>query len=208
MNVACDPTLERYAVTELLTKDKVGGQAVVRSMADDRELLLVRRPGESFWWAWPDFSPDGQHLVIVYQLLNKSGYFIDIWHLGRKESVFRQQSFESWINFHPDGRRVIFRPTEKELVVWDLKAGRETKRLPLSVVPASICMDPDGRRVAVSAAAPPAKSRSWTWTRAGCLPRGLRMWEMGRFSGAVMAACWQWVTTMAGGWSGTWNVVP
>ncbi len=55
--VAFDPSLERYATMELQAKESVGGQAVVRSMADDRELFQIPRPQQDFQWAWLISTP-------------------------------------------------------------------------------------------------------------------------------------------------------
>jgi serine/threonine protein kinase/WD40 repeat protein len=151
MAIACDPTLERYATTELLAKKSADGQTIVRSMADDRELFRVPRPGPSYRRAWPEFSPGGQFLAVSYTR-DGGEHQIHVWQLDRKKLIFRQQSRRVERIFHPDGRRLIFRPTAKELAVWDLIEGRETKRLPLAFAPAYFCLDHDGRRIAVNAA--------------------------------------------------------
>ena len=154
MDIAWDPPLERYAITELLTKAGVGGLAIVRSMADDRELFRMPRPGPDVLVGLARFSPDGRCLIVGY-FLSAGGPLHEVWHLGRRELVFRQRSAGAY--FHPDGRRLIFRPSEKELAIWDLVAGRETKRLPLDFVSAGLSLDADGRRIAVNASSGPHK---------------------------------------------------
>ena len=83
MSVACDPTLERYATMEWLAKGSVGGQAVVRSMDDGRELFQIPRPQQDIQWAWVHFSPDGRYLVIGY-MLRRIGIFATsgTWAVG------------------------------------------------------------------------------------------------------------------------------
>ena len=54
MSAACDPELNRYAVVDYGSR-----QPIVRRLDDDRELFRVPRLEESFWHAFPVFSPDG-----------------------------------------------------------------------------------------------------------------------------------------------------
>ena len=61
MSITVDRQHERYAIIE-----PHSGQAVVRRVADDQELLRVPRPDFRFWLAFPGFSPDGQYLLVHY----------------------------------------------------------------------------------------------------------------------------------------------
>jgi WD40 repeat protein len=145
MSIAVDRQLERYAVVELQS-----GQTIVRRADDDRELLRVPRPEVSFWHPELDFSPDGQYLLVNYYVSGSSG-LMDVWHIQRRERVVHESTrFEAHV-FHPNGRRLVFAPPGKDLVVWDLVARRELKRLPLDFKPYSLCLDPTGTRVAANA---------------------------------------------------------
>ena len=59
---------------------------------------------------------------------------VDVWHLGRRERVFHQRTgSNAW---HPDGRRLVFGPPGKDIVVWDMHKRSEVKRLRLDFHPA------------------------------------------------------------------------
>jgi len=148
--VACDQTLERYALVE-----PDSGETIVRRLDDHRELLRVPRPEISFGNAFPAFSPDGQHLRVGYALNGEEVELCELWHVGRRERVFQDRSRGGGLAFYPDGRRLIFAPPGKDLVVWDLVARRAVKRLPLDFRPHSLILDPDSRRIAANAADPP-----------------------------------------------------
>ena len=92
MSVACDPALERYATIELLAKGRVGRRG--RRPIDGRRpgALSVATPRRrDFGGPALDFSPDGQYLLCSYDL-SAGGSLNDVWHLGRRERVFRQRS--------------------------------------------------------------------------------------------------------------------
>jgi serine/threonine protein kinase/WD40 repeat protein/tetratricopeptide (TPR) repeat protein len=150
MTIAIDRHLERYAVVELH-----GGQAVVRRLDDDRELVRLPHPGLSFWVAYLEFSPDGQHLSVHYAVSADEAGVTDVWHLERRECVFHQPTPSRAHAFHPDGRHLIFAPPGTGLVVWDLVERRELARLPLDFWPADLYIDSQGRRIAANAAGAP-----------------------------------------------------
>jgi eukaryotic-like serine/threonine-protein kinase len=150
--IACDQALERYALVELKS-----GQAVVRRLDDDRELLRVPLAEIGFWNTSPGFSPDGQHLLVAYALFREEIDLCDVWHLGRRERVLQERSRGGGMAFHPDGQRLVFAPPGKDLVVWDLVARRAVKRLPLDFRPYALILDPDGRRLAANAADAPLR---------------------------------------------------
>ena len=152
MSISCDRTHERYAIVELFRKESVGGQTVVRRMDDDRELFRVSRPEVEFSYAYGGFSPDGQYLLVTY--LTSGSVLYDFWHLERRERVFHQAARSSALAFLPDGRRLVFAPPGKDLVVWDLVDRKEVKRLPLEFRPRSLCLDSEGRRIAANADQP------------------------------------------------------
>jgi serine/threonine protein kinase/WD40 repeat protein/Tfp pilus assembly protein PilF len=146
--VPCDRKLERYAFVELPTKPGVGGQIVVRSMDNDRELFRIPRPEEGSP-GWVGFNPDGQYLFAA-----RGDEFLDIWDLERQERVFHQRVRRDERAFLPDGRRLVFCPPGKDLVVWDLVDRKEVKRLALEFSPWQLCVDSDGRRIAANAREP------------------------------------------------------
>src|SRR5262249_15441337 len=150
MWAACDGELRRYAIAELGS-----GQVVVRSLDDDRELFRVARPETGFWFARPDFSRDGQYLLIHYRVVN-ADMWIDVWNLQRRERVLHEPARSVAHAFHPDGRRLVLAPLGPELVVWDLVARRVVKRLPLDFRSSFLEFDPEGQRIAVNAVDPPS----------------------------------------------------
>jgi hypothetical protein len=142
--VACDRQLERYAVVESRS-----GHTVVRRMDDDRELFRLPRPEAGLWSAWPAFSLDGQYLLLYYLVHGEEG-LMEVWHLGRRERVFHQPARSGAYTFHPDGRRLVFAPPDKDITVWDLVERREVKRLPLVLRPTDLRLDPTRRRIAAN----------------------------------------------------------
>jgi WD40 repeat protein len=148
-----DPMRERYAVIE-----QRGGETVVRRTSDDRETVRLPRPQESFFHGELNFSPDGVHLLICYYLDGES-YLTDVWHLGRRERVCHQPTRTGAHAFLPDGRRFVFAPPGKDLIVWDLVGRNEVKRLPLEFRALSMCVDPEGHRLAANAGAGPLEAR-------------------------------------------------
>jgi eukaryotic-like serine/threonine-protein kinase len=149
MSITCDRALKRYAIIEPAAKPEVGGQTVVRSLDDDRELFRIPRPEIWFRSAFAAFSPDGQYLAV-----GGGGVYFDVWHVERRERIFHQPTRTEAHAFLPDGRRLVFGPLEKDLVVWDLVDRQEVKRLPLGFPPKSLCLDPPGRRIAANAREP------------------------------------------------------
>jgi serine/threonine protein kinase/WD40 repeat protein/tetratricopeptide (TPR) repeat protein len=146
----CDYQLLRYAFVNI----QGTGEIVVRWLDDDRELLRLPHPGVKFWHSGVDFSPDGQYLLACYWLVGEPNQLLHVWHLGRKERLFTQpvRCGEAMMAaaIHPNGRWLLFPRPEGVIVVWDLEARREVKRLALGFRPYSICIDPAGKRVAVN----------------------------------------------------------
>ncbi len=137
-----DHTFQRYAVTEH------SGTVVVRQLDDDRELFRLPGPDQrSFGYAGSVFSPDGELLVACG--LGGGGELLRVWHLGRRELLGSLSSC-TLLQFHPDGRRLLFRPMEGGIAVWDRVERRVVRRLPLEFVPKYSALDPEGRRLAVS----------------------------------------------------------
>jgi serine/threonine-protein kinase len=145
----CDRELERYAVVELPSR-----QPVVRRLEDDRELFRLPRPEVDFWFAVPEFSPDGQYLA-VQCYVSGANQLLDVWHLQRCERVIHQPVRTVACAFHPDGRRLVFAAPTNELVVWDLLARHAVKRSPLDYPPADLVIDSGGQRIAAIAPGPP-----------------------------------------------------
>ncbi len=147
--IQVDATLERYAVMEK------SGTVVVRRLNDDRELVRLPAPDRrDYWWGEPHFSPDGELLVAYYQL-GGEGFLLRIWHLGRRELLGSVTS-AGGVNFHPDGRRLLFRAIEGGIAIWDRDQRRVVRRLPLDFTPSGCCLDREGRRLAVNNADPAA----------------------------------------------------
>jgi hypothetical protein len=126
----------------------------VRQFDDDRELLRVPHPGFSFWHATTDFTHDGRYLLICYfpEKARKFDALLHVWHLERRERVSTHEirSYDVIGAVATHNRHLLFVNRQSELCVWDLELGREQKRLPLGMTPYGICVDAEGRRVAVN----------------------------------------------------------
>jgi serine/threonine protein kinase/WD40 repeat protein/Flp pilus assembly protein TadD len=145
-----DRQLKRYAFVDLY-KD---GATIVRRFDDDDELMRAGPPDFSFWHATTDFTPDGQYLLICYFARNtrKFDAVLDVWHVERRERVSRHEirSGDMIGSVTAVGQQLLFVNRQSELCVWDLARGQEEKRLPLGMIPYSICVDSQRRRVAVN----------------------------------------------------------
>jgi serine/threonine protein kinase/WD40 repeat protein/Tfp pilus assembly protein PilF len=146
----CDFQLQRYAFVDYYKT----GEAVVRRLDDNREVLRVPRPGFSFWHAATDFTPDGQYLLVTYFPRNvaSGNAVLQVWHVERREQVLEQETQSGDVigAVAAHGPHLLFVNRKLELCVWDLAAGREHTRLPLGMTPYSICVDAAGRRAAVN----------------------------------------------------------
>jgi serine/threonine protein kinase len=142
MSTGVDWALERYAVV-----DNRSGETIVRRMDDDHELARFPDPKADFWYASEVFSPDGVYLHISYALRGGDNLH-DVWHLERRERVFRQRARS--VLFHPDARRLVFNPADDGLVVCDILQRRELKRLRMGFRPGHISFDRQGRRAAAA----------------------------------------------------------
>jgi serine/threonine protein kinase/WD40 repeat protein len=150
----CDSRMKRYAVLDIHT-----GQTTVYRMEDGRKLLDLPAPEIAIWHAVLKFSPDGQQLVIQYALRGEANQavLVRVFHLDRKEPVFdrRMRGSADGSTIHPNGRWLVFPPTDGGLAVWDLVEKREVRRLPVAFVPFTVCVDARGERLAVNDAGHP-----------------------------------------------------
>jgi WD40 repeat protein/tetratricopeptide (TPR) repeat protein len=151
-----DAALERYAVME------PSGEAVVRRLDDDRELVRLPAPDRrDFWYATCEFSPDGELLVARYGVWDV-GEVARIWHLGRRELLL-SLSPSLGPAFHPDGRHVAYRAPEGGIAIWDRVERRVVRGLLSDLTPGSLtggplhlAFDPEGRLLAVNNGDPKA----------------------------------------------------
>jgi serine/threonine protein kinase/WD40 repeat protein/tetratricopeptide (TPR) repeat protein len=143
LGINFDAALERYAVVER------SGAVVLRRLDDDRVLAHLSGPDRRVLGnGYPDFSPDGELLVAVY---NQGGgnNLHQIWDLGSRELLGSVPGLGIRA-FHPDGRRLLFGALEGGIGVWDRVERRMIRRLPLDFAPNHLKLDPEGRRLAVN----------------------------------------------------------
>ncbi len=143
MGITVDAALERYAVAE------TSGEIAIRALDDDRELVRLPGPARSdFWYAHSRFSPNGELLAASYARRGESGDLCRIWRLDRRELLGGFVN-AGGLEFHPDGRRVLFRSMKGDVAVWDRVERRVVRRLSLDFAPYCLTLDPTGRRLAV-----------------------------------------------------------
>ncbi len=143
--LAADPTLTFYASVDLRS-----GDAVVRVLKDDSEVARLPSLRGHFSFAPVWFSPDGQYLHAHLEAPGVTSESV-VWHLGRKQIVFRQAVRGYASAFHPDGRAFLFAPVGEGVIAWDLVEGRERSRLPLAFKhPTAFAIDPSGTRLAAN----------------------------------------------------------
>jgi WD40 repeat protein/tetratricopeptide (TPR) repeat protein/tRNA A-37 threonylcarbamoyl transferase component Bud32 len=145
-SIRCDRNLERFASVEGTAVREV----VVRSLHEGRELVRLPCPTGGNAQVVSEFSPIGQYLRTTYGD-DDQGSLTEVWHLGRRERVFRHATFGFGQHFHPDSRRFVFTSADRNIVVWDLIERREVRRLPVDFSPVDAAVDPAGRRLAANA---------------------------------------------------------
>jgi WD40 repeat protein len=104
--------------------------------------------------AW---SPDGRH----YLATGASNNQVRIWNAATGELVRVVPGWQ-WAAFTPDGKQVLAASTDNSLRLWELKTGREVRRLEGHVgCPVAFDISTDGKRVL-----------------SGSLDRTLRLWDL------------------------------
>jgi serine/threonine protein kinase/WD40 repeat protein len=142
-----DGRFERYACS---FKDE--GIRICR-VADQKELLcLPTLPAERVSrWLIPRFSPDGRFLAVWYYLWT-SQRPLQIWELkaGDSRPVLTLAEAVTQPEFSPDGRTLAVGLPDRSLLLFDLTTAKETKRVPLDLLPERLAFHPDGQKLAVS----------------------------------------------------------
>ncbi len=148
-----DPSLERYARLDW------DGVVSVRRVDDDSEVRRVPAPtsgpvGESFIL---DFSPDGRHLAVGYNLGSTS--VLRVWRLDRDLPVLAVDgpSAVYITRFTPDGRRIAIGHVEGPVVFHEMTTGKADASWDVGPGAWDLAFSPDGRKLAVSLAGEPAK---------------------------------------------------
>jgi RNA polymerase sigma factor (sigma-70 family) len=105
------------------------------------------------------FSPDGKTLV------SGEGDFIDFWDLEKGTHTERRKTAHNSINqlaYSPDGKTLATGGRlEDEIVLWDVKSGKEIRRLKLPGFVYPFAFTPDGAFLATATNGPKASIRLW-----------------------------------------------
>jgi eukaryotic-like serine/threonine-protein kinase len=103
-----------------MASGRQGGEIVIRSTEDDRELLLLPGPEFHADHVFARFSPDGRHLAVHYQQNPRNEWIV--WDLDRRAPVVRvpDASEGSAFDFGPGGRCIALGVRGGSVRVFDL----------------------------------------------------------------------------------------
>ncbi len=143
--VGLDPDRRRVALSDR------SGEVVVRSLADDRELVRLPGPGYEIPYVQSVFHPDGRHLAVRFHK-EKAFDRWTIWDLERKEAVARANdgAWTAGIDFDPRDGSILIAVREGFLCTIEIPSGRAVKeqRFPADVF--RLAIHPGGDLVALT----------------------------------------------------------
>jgi serine/threonine protein kinase/WD40 repeat protein len=146
LDIDVDPRLGRYAVPE------AGGDLVIRSVADDRELARLQGPRERPWYVLPLFSPDGGFLAANYYIANGRDRCL-AWDLSTGTLVLeaRIRGEGACLDFSLDSHWLATSQPDGAVGVYGLASEKTTRRIDLKDAGTTqVAFHPDGRQLAVS----------------------------------------------------------
>jgi serine/threonine protein kinase/WD40 repeat protein len=142
-----EPRFERYARVD----DQ--GNVVVRSVADDRELLHLHCPRK---FVWPgDWSPDGRYLAVAYAKGGEGEFLVCDLSRGEACRHLRAQTGPGRFAFSPDGRQAAVSLGDGAVRVLEVASGKELRCWDVRARPSDVAFHPGGRLLAVSSADDP-----------------------------------------------------
>jgi WD40 repeat protein/tetratricopeptide (TPR) repeat protein len=116
------------------------GNVSVRRVADDQEITRLPGSGQAIQDLL--FSPDERFLV------SWAGR-VQVWQLDQGKAILPEGSPASCWAFRPNSRQVALGYQDGSIALYDLPAGKETKRLRPGVMPNALAFRPDGCQLAV-----------------------------------------------------------
>jgi WD40 repeat protein/tetratricopeptide (TPR) repeat protein len=145
--VTFDDDVARYALPE------ANGEVVIRSTADDRELVRLPGPGHDVPFIDIGFHPDGRHAAVRYHKFNAYDRWT-IWDLERREAVARLDDGIGTGGFDFDRRDGSFVATVRGngLRAVEVPSGRVVSELRFRFAPGALSLHPGGELAAVAAA--------------------------------------------------------
>jgi WD40 repeat protein len=145
--VAFDAHLERYAYDA----DRVGNMSV-RSVADERELVLLPGPDTFAWVFDMKFSPNGRYFAAIYCFPDSPPGRAFVWDLAQGAKMFEKPAHPGGLglDFSPDSSRIALAGGDGSIGIFAIAGGQELSRLEKSCRPNTLSFDPTGRRLAVS----------------------------------------------------------
>jgi eukaryotic-like serine/threonine-protein kinase len=123
------------------------GDVSIHRIQDQQELFRLAGQGER-QGATLCFSPDGKFLAEWHG--SKTTNSFRVWDLAARRPVVWQPSAmrNAALAFTPDSQTVAVGDTNL-IHVHDLSSGRQTRTIPLEVVPSLLCIDPTGTKLAL-----------------------------------------------------------
>jgi WD40 repeat protein len=143
--VAFDALLKRYAYLN-------DHHIIIRSVADDRELVALPGPRSPSWTFKMTFSPDGRYFATVFIFKDESPSKALVWDLSQGDQVLEQPSDDVGfgLDFSPDSGSIALAGGDGSIGIFAIPGGQELSRLEKSCRPRTLVFDPTGRRLAVS----------------------------------------------------------
>jgi serine/threonine protein kinase/WD40 repeat protein len=110
----------------------------------------IRLPGIGSRAVMVRFSRDGRYLAVKHK--DQADVVLVVWDTQRAVKVLHVPDGVDGdaVDFHPDGRTLAAGRRDGAIVLYDLDAQREPRRLPPGPAPQSIRFDPTGERVAIA----------------------------------------------------------
>jgi serine/threonine protein kinase/WD40 repeat protein len=130
------------------------GEIVLRSAADDHELLHLPGPGYDVAYCGLRFSPGGRHLAARY--LHGRECELRVWGLDRRAALVQVKDAQSGdaLAFSPDSRWVALITSEGSLRLYDLAAGSLMEEVGAGLDIERIAIHPGCRLIAMVAGHP------------------------------------------------------
>ncbi|HTU89418.1 MAG TPA: protein kinase, partial [Gemmataceae bacterium] len=145
MLVDFDAALERYARVDRQ------GLVHIHRVADNAEIYCLSGFGPAdfgFYQAWPQFSPDGQFLLLT------RADRVKLWKLVGQEPVVILEKpvrmTQDFFPFSPDSSQLALAHSDGSIHLYDLSSGRQLKQLRNGLAIRGLAFHPKARQLALS----------------------------------------------------------
>ena len=121
----------------------------IHDVATGKMVRECKQPGDKVAFAY--FSPDGRSLASFSWNDNAEPGTARIWDIGSGAELHRLKSpggVVLCVAFSPDGKYVATGCQHHDLILWDVKTGKEVRRYPTDAFFGTVAFSPEGKRLA------------------------------------------------------------